>query len=188
MHAAGHVRKTILVLSLLLALSAMLPAAHLFGHGNVVEIVRETAGPYEVVVAILPERPAVGTVHFSVTPLDASNAELVTDAEIVLVASDATGEAIYRSRAVNLPHTPHFYDANIEFESPDTWTMELSLESESLGSAMLSFPLDVEEQAIVPGPAGAVVFLAVFAVLVGGGIYVWQSAKRAARRRGPPSP
>ena len=68
------------------------------------------------------------------------------------------------------------------------WTMDLSLKNESIGEASISFPLEVEEQAIVPGGAGALVFLVVFAVLIGGGIYVWQSARRAARRRGQPSP
>ena len=182
-------KKIILVLLLLLlGPLALLPVADADAHGNVVEIVRERAGPYEVVVAILPERPAVGTVHFSITPLNASNGELVTEAKIVLVASDTAGEPVYQSRAVNLPHTPHFYDANIKFESPGTWTIEISLENESVGDARLSFLLEVEEQAIVPGGAGAVVFLAVFGVLIGGGIYVWRSAKRASRRRDRLSP
>ena len=185
---ADHVKKTILVLPVLLALSALLQVAHAFAHGNVLEIVRERAGPYEVVVAILPERPAVGKVHFSITPMDASSGVLVTDADVVLVANNATGEPIYQSRAVNLPHTPHFYDANIKFESPGTWTMVISLENESVGDARLSFSLEIEEQAIIPARAGAVVFLGVFAVLVGGAVYVWQSARRASRRRGQPSP
>ena len=164
-------------------LYALSPSSSVEGHGDVVEIVRERAGAYEVVVAILPERPAVGTVHFSITLLDASDGQLVTQAKIWLTAHDETGEPVYESRAVSLPATPHYYDANIKFESPGTWTMELALENESLGEASLLFPIGIEAPAIVPGSAGGFVFLGVFAALIGGAVYLWMRSRRAARAR-----
>ena len=53
-----------------LLLYTLLSSSTVEAHGE--EVLRERAGSYEVVVAILPERPAIGTVHFSITPLDAS--------------------------------------------------------------------------------------------------------------------
>ena len=162
---------------------AVLPAGGASANGGAMEIVRKMAGPYEVVVAIQPERPVVGSVHFSITPIDPSTQQVVPNAEIILVANDERGRPTYQSRALSLPHAPRFYDANILFESTGTWTMEVSIRSESLGDAMLTFPLEVEQQSLVPGPAGSAVFLVVFAVLMGGATYVWYSARRAAKRR-----
>jgi hypothetical protein len=171
-------------LFLVLAIAlAVLPTGHAWANGGGADIVRERAGPYEVVVAILPEKPLVGSVHFSITPIDASTQQVVPNAEIVLVANDERGRPTYQSRALSLPHAPRFYEANILFESTGTWTIEVSIDSESLGDAMLTFPLEIGQQSLVPGPAGSVVFLVVFAVLIGGGGYVWYSARRAARRR-----
>ena len=175
--------KTVIVIAACLLLYALSPSSPVGGHGDVVEIVRERAGAYEVVVAILPERPAVGTVHFSITPLDSSNGQLVTQAKIWLTAHDETGEPVYESRAVSLPATPHYYDTNVKFESAGTWTIELTLEQESLGEAALSFPLEIESAAIGAGAAGGFVFLGVFAALIGGAVYLWMRARRAARAR-----
>ena len=169
-------------LFLVLAITlALLPGGRASANGDTVEIVRERAGPYEVVVAILPEKPAVGSVHFSITLLDASTMSVVPDAEIVLVANDERGRPTYQSRVLNLPHDPDYYDANILFESAGTWTIELRIKSSRLDDATLTFPLEVVEQSIAPGAVGAVVFLVVFAILVSGGIYVWRSARKATR-------
>ena len=121
--------KTVFAIAASLLLYALLPSSTVEAHGD--EIVRERAGPYEVVVAILPERPAIGTVHFSITPLDASDGQLVTQAKIWLTAHDEKGDPVYAARAVNLPATPRYYDTNVKFEEAGTWTIELTLEQES---------------------------------------------------------
>lgn len=113
----GHVNKFSVVLP------ALLPIANVSAHGNVVEVAQETAGPYEIVITILSERPVVGTIHSSITPLDKSNGELVTTPRSC--SSPVTRQAIPSTGFVSPPDTPHFYDANIKFKSPGTWTMEI---------------------------------------------------------------
>lgn len=173
--------KTVFAVAASLLLFMLLSSSTVEAHGE--EVLRERVGPYEVVVAILPERPAIGTVHFSITPLDASSGQLVTQVKIWLTAHDEKGEPVYAARAVNLPNTPRYYDTNVKFEEAGTWTIELTLEQESLGEATLSFPLEIESAAIGAGAGGGFVFLGVFAVLIGGAVYIWMSARRAARAR-----
>ena len=173
--------KRIVITVSLLLYALLLSSSTVEAHGD--EVLRERTGAYEIVVAILPERPAVGTVHFSITPLDASNGQLVTQAKIWLTAHDEKGEPVYAARAVNLPATPHYYDTNVKFEAAGTWTIELTLEQESLGEASLSFPLEIEPAAIGAGSGGGFVFMGVFAALIGGAVYLWMSARRAARAR-----
>ena len=173
--------RTVSTIAASFLLYVLLSSSTVEAHGN--EVLREKAGPYEVVVAILPERPAIGTVHFSITPLDASDGQLVTQVKIWLTAYDEKGEPVYAARAVNLPATPHYYDTNVKFEEAGTWTIELTLEQESLGEASLSFPLEIEAPAIGAGAGGGFVFLGVFAVLIGGAVYLWMSARRATRAR-----
>ena len=146
-------------------------------HGDAVEIFRGREGRYELVVGVQPARPAVGTVHFSLTPLDGATSQLVTDAEIVIVAS-SQGEDSYQVRAVNTPASPRYYDANITFEAPGIWTLDVRVDSPELGGATFTLRLNVENQSIGPGVGGSVIFLIVFLVLVGGGVYVWYSGRR----------
>ena len=171
-------RAAVLALAPLAGLLAVAPAGPALANGDAVEIFRGREGPYEVIVGIQPVEPVVGTVHFSVTPLDASTSLPVTDAEITIVASDERGEPIYQARALNTPAAPRYYDANITFEAPGTWTLEVQVQSDGLGEATATVPLRVEEQSITPGPAGAFVLLTVVAALVGGSLYLWNSARR----------
>ena len=98
-------------------------------NGDAIEIFRGREGQYEVIVGIQPEDPVVGTVHFTITPLDSSSSLPVTDAEIVIVANDQSGNPTYQARAINTPDSPQYYDANITFETPGTWTLLVSLQS-----------------------------------------------------------
>ena len=175
------VKAIVLGLTLLIMLLALPPSTRASANGDAVEIFRAREGPYEVVVGIQPEKPVVGTVHFSVTPLDASTSLPVTDAEIVIVANDKRGKPTYQARALNTPSSPQYYDANITFESAGAWTLLVSVRSQEVGEATFTVPLTVEGQSITPGLAGTFVFLALLAVLTGGALYVWHSARRRHR-------
>ena len=157
------------------------PAA---ANGGAVEIFRAKEGRYEIIVGIQPERPVVGSVHISVTPLDASTSLVVTGAVVVIVAHDERDKPVYQARAVNVPSAPQYYDANITFETPGAWTLMLSVRSQKLGEVTVLVPLTVRERPIPPGMAGTVVLLVVVAILVGGVLYVWRSARRRPRVAG----
>ena len=178
------VNALLVALGLLVALTAAMPIGRASANGGAAEIFRGRAGSYEIVVAILPEKPVVGTVHFSVTLRDIRTSEPVTDAEVDIVAHDPSGQPMYQARALNTPGSPQRYEANISFESPGTWTLAVAVQSERLGSGEVTVPLEVEERAIGPGQVGSVVWLVVVAVLVGGAVYVWHSSRRAQRAAG----
>ena len=168
---------------LLVVVSQLLPVA---ANGEAVEVFRGRQGGYEVVVAIRPETPAVGTVHFSVTPLDADTSELVADAEVVIVARHESGDPAYILRALNSPSSPRYYETNILFEEPGEWTITLTVTSEGRGEADLELPLTVEAPSIEAGTAGAFVFLAVLLTLAGGSLYLWRTARRRQEERDSP--
>lgn len=150
-------------------------------NGGSFEVFRGTDGPYEISVGVLPMDTAVGTVHFSVSVADLQRSVPVADAEVVLVASDESGEPIYQARAVNTPISPLYYDANITFRSAGQWTIRVDIDSGELGPASVNVVLDVTEPSLTPGIAGSILFLSVTLVLVGGGLYVWRSSKRSLR-------
>lgn len=168
-------------LVLLGALLTLAPFESVSANGHAVEIFRGNEGSYEIIVRILPEEPVVGTVHFSITPLDAVTLLPVTDSEILIVANDSGGEPTYQARALNTPKSPQDYEANISFESAGRWTLEIEVKSDDLGEATVTVPLNVGKQSIPPSGWGAIVLLAVVAVLVGGAIYVWHSGRRQRR-------
>ena len=148
-------------------------------NGDTVEIYRGQEGLYQIIVGVLPEKPVVGAVHFSVTPLEAATSELVADAEVLIIAGNPEGVDTYQALALNTPSSPRYYDANITFEQVGMWTIRIELQSPSLGREVVTIPLDIQEQAITPFSSGGIVFLAVLAILAGGAFYVWRSARRA---------
>ncbi|MDA1348216.1 MAG: hypothetical protein O3A47_05025 [Chloroflexi bacterium] len=172
--------QTVLVVVLFLTGLALVNGRAL-ANGGTFEVFRGTDGPYEISVGVLPEDMAVGTVHFSVSLTDLQRSVPVTDAKVVLIASDESGEPIYEARAVNTPISPLYYDANITFQSAGQWTIRVDVDSGELGPASVNVALEVTEPSLTPGIAGSILFLAVTVVLVGGGLYVWRSSKRSLR-------
>lgn len=147
-------------------------------NGDAFEIYRGHSGHYEVVVAVLPEIPAVGTVYFSVTPLVTGTLELVSDAHVDIIARHQNGEPAYRARALNSPISPRYYETKILIEEAGEWTLSLTVNSDRLGRADFEIPFNVRAQSIGAGGAGGFVFLGVFLVLAGGTMYIWRSSRR----------
>ena len=146
---------------------------HATAHGEGVEFFRGREGSYELVVLVQPERPTVGTVHFVITPLDLEASLPVLDAEIDVVAHSPEGKPAYQVRALNQPLSLEDYHANITFDSPGEWTLFVDVRHDTLGRARFAVPLSVEEQSVGPGLGGAIAWLAVLGVLVGGSTYLW---------------
>ena len=173
----------------LLAATAIAPAAALAqSDGEVQEIsrgiFRVIAEPYDVIVQVLPSRPAAGTVHFVVTPTVAATGEPVTDAVVLIVVDDEEGVPTYQSLAVSTLDQPSQYRANLLIKRAGEWTARVELDA-GQGQAQLRVPLPVIDRSITGGLAGTLAFFAVFAVLVGGGIYIAMQARRKGRGRTP---
>ena len=170
------VKLLIMVGAPLLAMVSFFPPVA--ANGDAVEIFRGREGHYEIVVAVLPEVPAVGTVHFSITLLEAATSEFVTDAQVVIVARHESGEPAYRARALSSPASPRYYETNILIEAAGKWVLSLTASSDRLGRADFEAPLTVEAVSIASGASGGFVFLVVLLVLAGGSAYLWRTARR----------
>jgi len=182
-------RRTLWQLALPFALLLMfLPDVRpALGHERAVEILREVDGQFEVVVAALPEKPRVGTVHFSVTPLEAATGAVVSNANVTLTVRRGPDQRPIVARAVNTPAAPQYYDANITFTTAGDWSVTVEVQSDELGEATVEMPLRVDDQRITPNSGGGYVLLGVVILLAGGAVHLWLSSRRARARRGPAS-
>ena len=154
-------------------------------NGAGAEVFRGVEGPFQLVVRVQPEEPALGAVHLTFEPSIATTAEPVEDAMIDVLAKDAEGAERYRVRAVNTPQERQYYDANITFHEAGEWTLVVDVEQAGTGSATFDVPMTVVPQLIPSrGVAGTLVFLLISAALVGGVALVWYQSRRALGRRG----
>ncbi len=185
---AAAVRATA-ALAVLGAACALAPAAWAQSAGEVQEIARGiyrvTEDPYDVTVQVLPSAPAAGTVHFVVTPRLAATGEAVTDAIVLIVIDDEQGVPTYQSLALSTPEQPRQYRANLLIKRAGEWTARVEMDAGE-GQAQLRVPLEVVDRSITGGMAGTLAFFAVFAVLIGGGLYIAMLARRKSRRAPPP--
>ena len=174
------------VVAALVAMAALLvssgPDALANGAGK--EIFRGVEGPFQLVVRVQPEEPALGAVHLTFEPTNAATAEPVEDAMIDVLAKDAEGAERYKVRAVNTPGERQYYDANITFHEAGEWTLVVDVEQPGAGSATFEVPMTVAPQHIpARGVAGTVVFVLISGSLVGGVVLLWYQSRRALRRR-----
>ena len=137
---------------------------------------------YEVTVQVLPSRPAAGTVHFVVTPKSAATGSAVTDATVLIVIDDETGEPTYQSLALSTPDQPNQYRANFLITRAGEWTVRVKMDAGD-HQTELSLPLEVIDRSITGGIAGTIAFFVVFAVLVSGVVYMAMASRRRRRRR-----
>ena len=171
------VAAAIVVVAALLASSG--PAALANGAGT--EIFRGTEGPFELVVRVQPEEPAIGAVHVTFEPTVADTAEPVEDAVIEVLARDAEGADRYVVVAVNTPQERQYYDANITFHEAGEWTLVVDVEQAGTGSATFNVPMTVQPQLIPPrGVVGTVAWLLISAVRSSGESR-WSGTSRGGR-------
>ena len=170
--------------TLLASMAVLAPPAsgQAMANGDGLEIFRGRQGAYELTVGVQPPVPVVGPVHFTVTPFDAESSGPVLQAEITILAYDPQGNPAFQVRAVNSPAQRQYYDANITINAPGGWTLGIDVHSDALGDATFRVPLHVGASPLESGPAGAFVWIAVIAVLLGGTVFVWYSSRRAQAR------
>ena len=176
-------RKRKLLLLLLLAVFLIGPRPAI-AHERAVEIFRGQDGRFEVVIAALPERPVVGTVHFSITPVDAASGAVIPDADVTLTVRRGPEERPIKARAVNTPTAPQYYDANITFASSGEWTAVIEVRSDTLGEATVETNFRIDDRRIPPSSSGAFVLLGILVLFAGGVTYLWWSSRRERRRLG----
>ena len=176
-------RAAVAALVVLALLAFATPTALANGAGA--EIFRGVEGPFQLVVRVQPEEPALGAVHVTFEPTMAATGQPVEDAMIGVLAKDAEGAERYQVRAVNTPQERQYYDANITFHEAGEWTLVVDVEQPGTGSATFEVPMTVVPQQIpARGVAGTLVFVLISGALVGGVLFVWYQSRRALARRG----
>lgn len=173
------IKISVLLLAILLVLFSPMLESEVNANGDSVEIFRERSGPYEVVLGVLPQQPTVGTIHLTITPIDAQTSEPVKNSQITIVAYDPSGKPAYKVRALNTPNNPTYYDANLTVPKPGIWILKLSIENELLGNITINAPLTVERQSIPPSPWGTAIWLIVLITITGGALQLWRRSRSA---------
>lgn len=165
-----------LIISVLLF--AFTPYHDALANGHTTEIFRaEKDGDFEIAVGIQPEKPIIGTVHFSVTLSDMNTKLPISDAKITLMAEKNEGHMKYQAKALNFPASPNYYATNITFKSAGLWTLIVSVQMKGVEESTFIIPLDIGNQSITPGIAGNFVFLAVLALLFLGSMYILRKSQ-----------
>ena len=177
-NSCSFARRLLGGLTLLAALLSLQPDRAAMANGNSTEIYRGSNDGYELIVGVQPDRPVVGSVHITITPIDLETASPVPHAQITVVAHDPEGKLAYQARAVSNPASIQYYDANITFESPGDWVLSIEISSDALGKTIFRVPLQVGEVPLPAQPAGTIVWLVVVSAIAGGGAYLWYRSRR----------
>jgi len=150
-------------------------------HGNMKNIHYGTAGEYELKVSIIPHEPVSGSVHFHIEPTSSSTTEAIEKAIITVVIRQ--GEDAFQSRAVNSPSSPTIYDANLTFETPGEWEVEIKISTKPDIEDRISFQLYVLDGGSPTSNAAGIFFLFVFSVLITGSIFLYMRYGRKPKNK-----
>ena len=148
------------------------------------QLYRGPAGPYEVIITILPHKPKVGTVHFGVTILNLNTRSAVENARVRIVAYPPNpDDRALQTPALNDPATPIHYKGNIIFRSDGQWDLVAEIWTAEHGEVTASTPINIAEASTVSSVEGLFMLVLVTLALGGGTAYVIFSIRRAQRSR-----
>jgi hypothetical protein len=150
-------------------------------HGNMKNIHYGTAGEYDLKISIIPHEPVSGSVHFHIEPTLSSTTEPIEKAIITVVIRQ--GENAFQSRAVNSPSSPTIYDANLTFETPGEWEVEIKISTHPNIEDKLSFQLSILGAGSATSNAAGIFFLFVFSVLITGSIFLYMRYGRKSKNK-----
>ena len=108
-------------------------------------VTNAVSGPYELQIGIFPGDPKVGSLHLNIQVNTANGGLPVTDATVMVSAKGPAGAAdMSPVKALNMPQSPQFYEADLPLDTVGTWTLIVKTDSD-LGSASLDVPFQVTE-------------------------------------------
>ena len=93
------------------------------------------------------------------------------------------GENAFQSRAVNSPSSPTIYDANLTFETPGEWEVEIKISTHPNIEDKLSFQLSILGAGSATSNAAGIFFLFVFSVLITGSIFLYMRYGRKSKNK-----
>ena len=171
-----------LLAALLASALAAAPAAVSQANGRVGQFVTNVAGPYEIALGTIPDRPVVGVLHVTITVTDTSSDTPVLDAHVTVAGTgpEANAPEIGPYEAVNNPMEPLYYDVSASVDRVGLWSFTVSVDSD-LGQAAADYLIEVR----TPNPFMRIfswVTVLLFVTVVALGLL---PAIRARRRRRP---
>jgi hypothetical protein len=119
-------------------------------NGRVAEYVRQVAGPYEVALGTVPNRPVVGALHMTMTVTEISSETLVLDAEVVVIGTGPEPEEGVEAvdvgpiEALVNATSLGFYDVNTSVDRAGAWRFTVDVTA-GPGDASTVFAMDVKK-------------------------------------------
>ena len=108
-------------------------------------VTNAVSGPYELQIGIFPGDPKVGSLHLNIQVNTANGGLPVTDATVMVSAKGPAGAAdVSPVKALNMPQSPQFYEADLPLDTVGTWTLTVETDSDP-GSASLDVRFQVTE-------------------------------------------
>ena len=147
------------------------------------QIFRKAEGPYDLAIRVQPPLAIVGPIHLVFTVLDAETSSPIDGATVTMLAENPDGEPIAELRAFNTPDVPEDYHVDLTVLFSGVWLLSVEVEKEGLCLATFKAPLIVDEPPPPPGQAGSVLWVIVFAALIGGVLYLWNKSRKLTRYR-----
>ena len=145
MSATHRLQPRALVLAGALAALGLILTSPVGANGRVARLITQQAGPYEVALGSIPDRPVVGALHMTMTVSESAAQALVLDADITVVGTgpDAEASEIGPLRAQNSPTNPAFYDISTTVDRVGIWSFNVSVDA-GAGVGQTEFAIDVQ--------------------------------------------
>ena len=142
LHKELSVAKWLLSLTLAVAVAAAPVALH--ANGRVGQLVSQIAGPYEIALGTIPDKPVVGILHLTLTVSDVATKAPILNADVTVAARGQDGDAneIGPLTVQNSIQDPVFYDVSTAVDRIGAWTFTVSISSD-LGDTSSDFVLQV---------------------------------------------
>ncbi|NQW24418.1 MAG: hypothetical protein HQ475_13355 [SAR202 cluster bacterium] len=168
----------LLVLSVFLLLTATLSSVSAQEEKLEVTV---TAGPHLARVVAVNTNLAAGFISLAVYVTDANTGEVVSDAQVLVVAKNEKEEYEALVAALNSPAKPEQYDVTMNLGSTGEWIVAVDITSPLGRGGADALTFDVPS--LNRYTSGSLVFFGIFAAMMLGVAYLFWSTKRDNRRR-----
>lgn len=114
-------------------------------HGTGVELnKREFAGPYEVVLGIVPDPPSLGEMAVTLTVIELQTRTAVIGADVIMTARGPDSTVIGPLKVETDPTDPSFYDLRTTLGKEGAWIFTVEVRALA-GEGSADFAIEVEQ-------------------------------------------
>ena len=138
-------------------------------------------GAHDIRVVPVNLNLGAGSAQYAVFVTDPETGDPVPNAKVVMVTSNSEEGNPGWAIATNSPALPERYDVHLKLDSTGEWELSVDVSS-SLGADLVDVTT-LEVPSVNRLTQGTWVFVGVFALIIGGIVYVWWTARRDYRRK-----